>query len=155
MLLRICLLLSIVVSIAASAADFDVQIGAFRNPDAASLKVPAEIGSVRTSRSDDGLTRVLVGPFASRTEAAAARDRLRSMGYPGAFLRSAGLSARAAVTPTVVESAHRSAPADTSGPSQRDLDLLMSLSDEERRDVVYLDGRLHRKVGDQFIPLRD
>ncbi len=138
--------------------DFDVQIGAFRNPDPTSLKVPASVGELRAMASSDGLTRFLVGPFASKSEAARARDELRSIGYKGAFIRATE-DATGASTPIAAKPG--SAPgkdiknSDVVSPSKSDLELLSSLSYEERSNVVYLDGRLHKKVGETFVPLRD
>lgn len=58
---------------------FDVQVGAFRNAEsaddlAASLRAVRQ--DVRVERGDDGISRVLLGPFDSRHVAAAERDEV-------------------------------------------------------------------------------
>ncbi|MEM6639665.1 MAG: SPOR domain-containing protein [Pseudomonadota bacterium] len=124
---------------AALADHFNVQIGAYKSPATAAQTVPADAGEVRQIKGDDGLTRLVVGPFHTRADADQARDELRVNGFPGAFVRS-GLSGGKAVQEV---SATYSAP-------QSDIE---ADSDAEG-ELVYLDGKLHRKVGDTFIPVK-
>ncbi len=139
---RIVLIFAVFFSSVAQADTFDVQIGAFRNPAAASISLPADVGEMRSERGADGLTRFVVGPFSSRTDADQARDRLRATGFDGAFVRaSSGASTPSQYSVTTYS-------ADVAETSSQD-------SFEGEGEVVMLDGRLHRKVGDRFIPLQE
>ena len=125
------------------ADSYSVQIGTYRTPDRDALeeRVPADLGELRSTTTPSGLTQFRVGDFASREDAEEALDTLRESGFDDAFVRRLG------ETQAHTES-ESTKPRDDSA-------LLSSLSEEERRNVVYLDGRLHRKVGDEFIPLED
>ncbi|MFK8015213.1 MAG: SPOR domain-containing protein [Gammaproteobacteria bacterium] len=156
--IRVLSLLAFFLSSAVYAENFDVQIGAFENPDVARIQLPANIGELRSTSGPNGLTRFVVGPYSSRAEADAARDRLRESGFAGAFVRATAGTRYEVSQPAPVQAVNASTEsyaASEPSASQRDLDTLMSLSDEERRDLVYLDGKLHRKVGDEFIPIRE
>ncbi len=155
MLIRALLLVALAVSGVAHADSFNVQIGAYRNPDVNGIEVPANIGEVQRTTGPGGLTRLMVGPFAGRELAEKARDELKAAGFKGAFIRST-LDASTATTQSPTEyTAPRVSVEHESGISERDLAIVAKLSEDERRALVYLDGRLHRKVGDDFIPLRD
>lgn len=153
--MRALLLLTLAVSGVAYADSFNVQIGAYRNPDVIGIEVPATIGEIQRSKGPDGLTRLMVGPFASRDAAEKAQDELKAAGFGGAFIRATLDASMATARSQTKSAAPRVAVKHESGAAQRDLDILAGLSAEERRDLVYLDGRLHRKVGDEFIPLRN
>lgn len=146
MLVRALVIAAVFVSNFAYADTFDVQIGAFRNPDVARISFPDEIGELRSTSGPDGLTRFVVGPFATRAEAERARDQLQSAGYGGAFVRSSG-ERRVTVQQSY-------SVAETQTEVQRDTQPLMRDVSDEEGEVVYLDGRLHRKVGSQFVPIQ-
>jgi cell division septation protein DedD len=66
---------------------FWLQVGAFRDPDAASRLVE-QLREHRVMVATDGphaepLARVLVGPFTNRAAAASARKALAARGYRG------------------------------------------------------------------------
>ncbi|MEM8745048.1 MAG: SPOR domain-containing protein [Pseudomonadota bacterium] len=164
MLSRVTALCALFLTCAVSADSFDVQIGAFRNPDATNIKLPASVGELRRTSGPGGLTRFVVGPYDSRAAAATALATLKSAGFDGAFIRTSesstgtvqvNASTRGSLSTPSSETRGQSDKDPATGISQSDLDRLMKLSEEERRDVVLLDGKLHRKVGDEFIPLRD
>lgn len=126
----------------AHADTFDVQIGAFKRPDASALNLPAGVGQLRSILGDDGLTRFVVGPFTSRAAADDARDQLRAAGYPGAFVRTGATQApplQERPATFVAEDRPVSAPVDM----------------EEQGELVTLDGKLHRKIGSRFIPVEE
>ena len=139
--------------VAARADTFDVQIGAFRNPNVTDIELPDNVGELRSTSGPDGLTRFVVGPFPSRGDADRVRDQLRASGFPGAFVRAAQ-DGRAPTTVaervTVVEASAGERPM-----SLQDIERIEKIEAEYDGDVVYLDGRLHRKVGDRFIPVNE
>jgi len=154
-LCRALLIATVLISSFAHADSFDVQIGAFRNPDVAKIVLPANVGELRSTSGPDGLTRFVVGPFVTRTDAELARDRLRDSGFGGAFIRTTQDTRTFVQESSYVSNSYDSAATytiDDASTTQADADQYVSNGDG---DVVYLDGQLHRKVGDQFIPIRD
>ncbi|MFK8030016.1 MAG: SPOR domain-containing protein [Gammaproteobacteria bacterium] len=158
MVKRIVLMLALFITSATYADSFDVQIGAFRYPDASKMKLPAGVGELRSTSGPNGFTRFVVGPYDTRSAAKQALAELRAAGYGSAFIRATRnridayeVDSRTS-TPTA-QTYTASQQSTSSGPTQRELDQLMRLTEEERRNVVYLDGRLHKKVGDEFVPL--
>lgn len=143
--IRIAVLLSSLISFTVHAESYGVQIGTYRNPDRDLIEDRVEdIGEIHTSMTATGLTRFHIGSFASLSEAEDALQRLQGAGFEDAFILGQ-------VDPQLAgaEADERAEPSLPQGDSA----LLSSLSEEERRSVVYLDGRLHKKIGDQFIPL--
>ncbi|MEO1576112.1 MAG: SPOR domain-containing protein [Pseudomonadota bacterium] len=138
----LALVTSLVVAGHARADTYDVQIGAFKRPDASALTVPAGVGELRGVQGDDGLTRFVVGPFTSRAAADDARDQLRAAGYPGAFVRMD--------TNGAAQLQERPAAFVAEEPTAS-----VSMSDDEPGELVTLDGKLHRKIGDRFIPVEE
>ncbi len=163
MLNRVIVLAAIFLSTAAYADSYDVQIGAFRDPDTSKIQLPADVGELRTTAGPNGMTRFMVGPFANRDDAKSALAELKSAGFEGAFIRKSPAQGKAAPVTASADADHRQPKMtkeagrqdQSSDISQQDLDKLMTLSAEERQDIVFLDGRLHRKVGDEFVPLTD
>jgi hypothetical protein len=98
------------------------------------------------------LTRFVVGPFGTRAEAERARDQLQGAGYSGAFIRSSG-ERRVVVQQSYSVSDSYSA-SDSQAEVQRDAQVSTSDISDQEGEVVMLDGRPHRKVGDQFFPIR-
>jgi len=145
-IIRTITLLSGLIPLVANAGSYTVQIGTYRNPDHTVIedRMPEDIGEIRTATTASGLTEFLVGSFGTFSEAEDALERLQGAGFDDAFVRRQGDSPRGSGG-TVTD--------EESNLPQDDRALLSSLSEEERRSVVYLDGRLHRKIGDQFIPL--
>lgn len=148
------LLAALLVLSNAVAADFTIQIGAYQNLSDNIIQRAESLGSVKTS-SVGKLTRVTIGSYASRESAAQDLARVKASGFDGAFVRTAVSSSTAAVV------AQQASHYDTHshGPDthvhlpnsiQRKLD---EIDIEDRENVVILDGKLHRKVGDSFVPL--
>jgi len=80
----------------ALAADYTVQIGAFgAAPEKAFTRDASEFGEVMVNEAGDGVTRVSVGRYTTKSAAIAAQTRLRIAGYNDAYITSvkSGLSA--------------------------------------------------------------
>ena len=125
-----------------AAAEYVVQIGALSRANPGFAVDAMSVGTVMTSESEAGLIRYRVGPFASPSEARAAKAKLRAAGYPDAYIRriqappavsSAPLSGSESVPPGTVD--------------------ISTLPEEVRAKLVYLDGELHIKEGEKFVPL--
>ncbi len=146
-------------------ADYTVQIGAFSKPSDAFAAPARSIGQVNTTATSNGITIFTVGDFDTMTSAKDALDSLRN-DYPDAFVRNipgsrkpvaasrpAEPTTTGMATPTPTEPKTRRLTA-TQGSSE-DSQLWNSLTDDERKRVVYLDGVLHLKQGERFVPLAE
>ncbi len=127
---------------AASAAEYVVQIGAFRRPSQDFAAAARQVGEVTTVVTSSGVTLFQVGTFGSFSEANEARSSLRAAGYADAFVRRARRSAA-------------SLPAVSAAPPAEGATRFERLPAELQARTVYLDGRLHVKEGDRFIPLSE
>jgi len=98
----------------ATAADFTVQIGAFGiSPNKAFTRDAAEFGEVLVNQGGDGVTRVSVGRYATRSEARAALTRLQIAGYNDAYVTNLQSGLTASSTPAVNRQSARPAAATT------------------------------------------
>ena len=148
----------------AYSAVYLVQIGAYQQPNEAALKAASEYGHLIQSDASNSLTRVYVGKFANRSAAERARDGLLSAGYDGAFLVN-----YVSVEASLVDSElaffnqekhfengsyeNESAVLPKTAVSSSDIDTLDDLTAQERALVVYLDGKLKIKRGEQFMSI--
>ena len=125
---------------AASAGDYTVQIGAFRDAPEDFALAAETVGDVRTSSTTEGLTRFRVGSYDSEDAAENARLALVGAGYGDAFVIRSRL-ARVDQRPSSVARA-------TGDP-------LAGVPASLRSRVVLLDGAYHVKDGDTFTPLAE
>ncbi len=126
-----------------AAAEYVVQIGALSRANPGFAAPAMSVGTVMTSETETGLTRYRVGPFASRSEARAAKAKLQAAGYADAYV------SRIQTLPDVA-SAPPSPSKGASPPGSVDIS---TLPEEVRAKLVYLDGELHIKEGKKFVPL--
>jgi len=80
------LISAVSLSINTYAADYTVQVGAYKSSADKMLQKAKKHGEVFQHRSNDNLTKVSVGRFQSRSEANAMRNRLQKSGFSGAFI---------------------------------------------------------------------
>jgi len=149
--LTLAFALALITNSATAVAEFTIQVGAFKNPSEAFANQVREYGEVNTAQSGNDITVFMVGRFDTLAQANNGLAQVRSA-YPSAFVRNMPAAARRATAQPNTASAANTAAAETSTP---DTQLWAALSDDERRRVVYLDGVLHLKQGDQFIPLTE
>jgi len=139
-------------SVAGNAAEYAIQVGAFKNPNAGYAENLRGYGEVNTAQSNS-ITVFTVGRYGSVAEANADLGRIEA-DYPGAFVRNMPAAARSVATASPRPTAAVQS-TSTRIRTTPDTQLWESLSDSERRRVVYLDGVLHLKQGDQFVPLAE
>ena len=130
------------VSLSHADANYTVQVGAYGAVDTQEINKLESYGVVNT-RQVGSLTRVAVGETADLAEAQTLLAQLQSAGYSDAFIR------RTSGQSEVTSAHHHSHGSHSHSHSE----LLDKLSDEERRLAVYLDGKLHLKRGNEFIPV--
>lgn len=140
-----------------NAAEYAIQVGAFKSPSQNYAENLRSYGEVNSSQSSSGVTVFTVGRYSSVDEAKSDLNRIAS-DYPGAFVRNLPSSASSASNIGNIGSTRSAAPRKAATQQSRktpDTQLWESLSESERRRVVYLDGVLHLKQGDQFVPLAE
>ncbi|MEM6708804.1 MAG: SPOR domain-containing protein [Pseudomonadota bacterium] len=146
-------------------ADYSVQIGAFRNPSESFVAAARSVGTVYAVERSNGVRAIMVGNFADRSDADSARETLMET-YPGAFVTTAsptavqfaeatGASTLANNSPAQAQSSATGANGVRRTSNATEAALLDGLTEEERRRVVYLDGKLHLKNGNDFTPLSE
>ncbi len=142
-------------------AEYTIQVGAFGKPSQAFADRVRELGEVNTTQNARGMTVFTVGRYATSDAANADIERVRRE-FPDAFVRSMPDSARSPdAKANAVAAADDTQGAERAGyprlisGTTRDSELWNSLSAEERRRVVYLDGVLHVKEGESFVPLAE
>ena len=133
---------------------YALQVGAYKQLDMALLSTLEQYGTLYTEETDQGLTRVKLGNYASRAEAEDTLKMIRNMGFQDAFLSSAsgGVSNFEADAP-IVEMA--SSYSSNGYVNPESLPIWNQLSDDQRENVIYLDGILHIEEDGQFIRLSD
>jgi hypothetical protein len=133
-------------------AQYSVQIAAYARPDSARLDTAQRIGTVHSHVTSKGITRFLVGPYATRDEARSALRMLREAGYADAFVRADGAATGTAMVRETVSAPLSDPSSVRSGPNASSWS---HLSDEIRSKIVILDGQPHVKEGDRFIALAE
>lgn len=142
-------------STATTAAEYAIQVGAFKSPTQTFAENLRSYGEVNTSQSSSGITIFTVGRYGSVDEAKGDLNRIAA-DYPGAFVRNMPSAAGSVDVASMASGASTAATRKVATQQRKkspDTQLWDSLSDSERRRVVYLDGVLHLKQGDQFVPL--
>jgi hypothetical protein len=143
----------------AMAGNYGVQVGVFRNVSSEFIQELEAFDAVTTVQRE-GLTRVIVGDFDTISDANIRLEELQNAGFSDAFVRNTG-KARAQ------SSSHISTNTSTneqSSQSQDDSELPHyspseqakwdSLSPSQQLNAVLLNGKLHLKQGDKFIPIK-
>ncbi len=124
---------------------YDIQLGAYKQYLEDNFLHLEEYGSLHTKNTKSGLTRVRIGHYESQSEAKQALKQIQANGFRDAFVvtsvsHPADLSAELAVE-------------NYSRPET--MPIWQQLSNEQRRNVVYLDGVLYMKEGNDFISLSE
>lgn len=143
-----------------SDGSYAVQLGAYKNPDMTIFSILDEYGTVYTEASADGLTRIKLGNYASRSEAESVLKAIRNIGYRDAFLSPAGDAVSSIDSDIPMAEIVSHVPSSFSYGREgyvnpESLPIWSQLSDYQRENVIYLDGVLHIDEDGQFIPLSD
>lgn len=153
------LTLSIALSLmsgAAVAGEFAVQIGAFRQAPSGFAEAATKVGALVTSETPEGVTRFQIGQFDSMAAAETAKSALIGAGYADAYIVQKNVSLQRSRDEQLMQ------PMQPTSQSPRanvaislGNDPLAGLSESLRSRVVILDGAYYVKEGDQFIPLSE
>jgi len=78
--------LSLALTTGANAAEYTVQVGAYRTITQQTIERAQRHGQTFQREGSDNLKRLTVGSFSSRANAKNMRDKLQAAGYTGAFV---------------------------------------------------------------------
>ena len=122
---------------------FFVQLGAYRNIENARLDQAAALGEAAKERLASGLTRVRIVRLNSRDQALATLTAAKDAGYSDAFVGQYGQN----------KSTTLDIPA-YSGPSDERINAARAkVAPDQYQNIVFLDGKLMLKEGENFLPL--
>ena len=118
-------------------SSYRVQIAIYKNLPEDFVASAEKFGSVHTSQAGE-LTRVSVGSFSNRSEAQDLLSQLKQAGYEDAFISQTGSR--------MTNTQHQESPSS-------EMAKFRNLSDAEKDRAVFVDGKLHLKEGNRFIPI--
>ena len=128
---------------------FSIQILASESPDLTHLKTSIGTNEIYTEKTNTGLTRVKVGSYNSKIDAEQDLNTVKSKGFPDAFVTTYNGNKS-----TVPPKEHHEHTSDNKhSHSTQEPPALMRLTEEQKRNVVYLDGVLHLHENGTFTPL--
>lgn len=148
-------------SVWAESSHYSIQVVSAQSPNLADYSLLSEFGSIYTEHVNNNTVRVKVGSYFKREEAEMALKKIRKQGFPDAFLSaySEKITALPKKAPEPQITIKKTMPTEVPSalkqvkkpPSSRPS--WSNLTPEQKRNVVYLDGILHLRVNDDFIPL--
>lgn len=147
----------------ADSTHFSVQVVATENPDLGHFREVTEFGSLYTEKTGEGLVRVKVGLYPSRGEAEQALRGVQAKGFSGAFITPAteqpatlpadGNIGSSTLVTNEITPDETLLQSESSQIIPEQLPAWGRLTEEQKRNVVYLDGVLHLRKNGEFIPL--
>lgn len=147
--------LSVLLTAAAShcfANEYAVQLEASKSPNLKNYQALSVHGNLYTSAAGNGYIRVRLGPYENKKEALSVLSNLHAEGYTTAFVAEQSNN-EASVAPITAGSTKQGHNIDSF--DVRTLKEWHMLTKEQQSNLVYLDGELHIKNGDLFIPLKE
>ena len=124
---------------------YDIQLGAYKRYLDDNFIHLAQYGSLHTKNTKSGLTRVRIGHYESQSEARKALKQIQASGFRDAFIVTSVTDSADLTADFAVETYSR----------PETMPIWQQLSDDQRRNVVYLDGALYIKEGNDFISLSE
>ena len=129
------------------ARDYAIQLEASKSPQLDKFTELEEFGNLYITDAGNGFIRTRLGPFSDKHMTLDILKKVKAAGYPSAFLAIENNDAieSSAISSTYTGSTHimQNAP---------EWNLLTA---EQQANVVTLDGTLHIKNGNDFIPLSE
>jgi hypothetical protein len=135
----------------AMAGQYAVQLEASRSPSLAKFQELSAYGRLYTETTEQGYIRKRMGPYENRIEALDVLKQVHAAGYKDAIItRQQGSSAASSHAVNTPNYAY-----DIEKFDVKTLKEWKLLTPEQQKNLVYLDGKLHIKSGDQFTPLNE
>ena len=125
---------------------YSVQIAAYKILPDDFIESAEKYGSVHTSLLGE-LTRVSVGNFDDRSTAQSLLSQLKQVGYKDAFISRISSSMTSNQNPSKTH--HRQSQSNPISEMAK----FRNLPDADKESAVFIDGKLHLKEGNRFIPV--
>lgn len=135
-------------------AQFSIQVAAVKETSKlAFFKQSTGFDSLYTEETESGLVRIKLGAYRSREEAKKDLFVIKRKGFPQAFI-TANTRRPAVKSPIIYSKPHAiSEPIKSDHPDPSSSPAWSTLTEVQKRNVVYVDGVLHLHEGGKFIPL--
>ncbi len=137
----------------ADSSHFSIQIAATQDANLARFREVTEFGTLSTEETGNGLIRVKIGSFKSRAEAELVLQNIQAKGFTEAFITSPANQTASLPETSIASVSANAEPQKDSTAIPESSPAWSRLSEEQKRNVVYLDGVLHLRVNGEFIPL--
>ena len=135
-------------------AQFSIQVAAVKEASKlAFFKESTGFDSLYTEETESGLVRIKLGAYRSREEAEKDLLSIKRKGFPQAFI-TANTEEPTVKSPIIYSKPHainEPIKNDRTDPSASPV--WSTLTEVQKRNVVYVDGVLHLHEGGKFIPL--
>lgn len=132
------------------ASQYAIQLEASKSPNLDRYQALSVHGKLYTVVANNGYTRTRLGPYKNKDQALAVLDKVHAAGYLDAFIAKHQSSE---ITTSSVNSKVAKQIYDIESFDVRTLKEWKMMTPEQQANLVYLDGELHIKNGDNFIPL--
>jgi hypothetical protein len=150
------IIVSSFIATAAMAGNYGVQVGAFKNVPSDLVNILDAFDEVTTIQGTS-TTSIIVGQYNTFSEAKLVLAELADAGYTDAFVRdidkaraqSLGKASSYSNTNATIGNYANESPFSSAVEKAK----FYSLSPQEQRNAVILDGKLHLKQGDSFLPV--
>jgi hypothetical protein len=132
------------------ASQYAIQLEASKVPKLERYRSLSAFGSLYTEAAGNGYIRTRLGPYQSRGEALEVLDQVHSAGYRDAIITPQTGQKKTIAALPANPGKHRY---DIESFDVKTLKEWKMLSPEQQKNLVYLDGALHVKSGNEFVPL--
>ena len=130
-----------------------MQLEASKSPNLDRYKDLTEHGRLYTVAADHGYTRTRLGPYENKSKALDVLDKVHAAGYTDAFIAKQQNGDTTSSVSSSMKSPASKYQYDIENFDVRTLKEWKMLTPEQQANLVYLDGVLHVKNGNKFIPL--
>lgn len=134
------------------ANEYAIQLEASKAPELSRYQQLDTLGQLYTTPTGTGYTRARLGPFSNKEDALDALNKVHAAGYQDAFLAKEN---RDNETQSLSSNPVSSNPEDIYNFDVKTLPVWQKLTTQQRENLVYLDGKLHIKNGDDFTPIEN
>lgn len=136
------------------ASQYAVQLEASKTPQPEKFSTLSIHGNVYTEAASNGYIRTRLGPYNSKGRALEVLNEVHQAGYPNAIIAKHQSNSSTTITPAITSKSAKHK-YDIENFDVKTLEEWKMLTPEQQNNLVYLDGKLHVKNGDSFIPLSE
>jgi len=149
-----------VINLNTNAADYTVQVGAYKEDISKSIKQAQKHGEV-FQKTQNNLTKVMIGRFATKAQAKQKRDNLKNIGFHDAFITTLSNIPNYSdiqtqtLSKTLTKESKKRKQAEKQQRRPQINTNLNSLTPDELSKASYLDGRLRILSNGKFLTVEE